>query len=243
MFSFQNDQYHLANERELAEVLASFNSDYIFQVIDSYLLRRYEFAMTLKPNIVNAFKTNFDNIRLQYPMDIQNTNEIEELTYKNIIERISDKCGLEFNDDTSDNIYLLATTLYDFMVSRFTDYMISFLINLITRETDSIYSALNLEELKKNKDSSTIYNRKVMGDAKLAVIVANLFDVMKYLSELDIRFDDIISYTYHDTIAQLIINNFGETRNIYNEFMLAILGDSMLLPTYITEIKLKLQKI
>ena len=58
MFSFQNDQYHLANERELAEVLASFNSDYIFQVIDSYLLRRYEFAMTLKPNIVNAFKTD-----------------------------------------------------------------------------------------------------------------------------------------------------------------------------------------
>ena len=40
MFSFQNDQYHLANERELAEVLASFNSDYIFQVIDWQTFQR-----------------------------------------------------------------------------------------------------------------------------------------------------------------------------------------------------------
>ena len=59
--------YELANEHQLSEILANFSSDYIYDIISDQINKRYEFAIVPKPNIVNTFKSNFDNIRGKLP--------------------------------------------------------------------------------------------------------------------------------------------------------------------------------
>lgn len=148
---------------------------------------------------------------------------------------------MSFDTTTDDNIYLAAATLYDFLVCSFNKHMVDFVIGLIIKEQDSIYSALELEESKKNKDSSTIYNRKTMENTKLAVINANLPQVLQYVATLDINMIDLLQSCYQQPMVDLIVNNFGENINIYNDFMKVILSNENFLPEYITEIRLRIQ--
>lgn len=245
MFGYSNGNagYELANEHQLSEILANFSSDYIYDVIDNHISKRYEFAVIAKPNMVNVFRSNFDNIRANYPMDIKNTNAIEQDVYNNIIDIICNKCNISHVSDTDDNKYLLATTLYDFLVCGFNAHMTNFLINLIVTEQNSIYSALELENLKKSKDSSTIYNKKVMDNSKLAVINANLPTVVQYISTLDITMADILSNQYQLPIVELITSNFSEEVSIFSDFMKTIISNPQLFPEYITELRLRIQNI
>ena len=119
--------------------------------------------------------------------------------------------------------------------------MVDFVIGLIVREQDSIYAALELEESKKNKDSSTIYNRKTMENTKLAVINANLPQVLQYVATLEINMIDLLQSCYQQPMVDLIASNFGENVNIYNDFMNVILSNENFLPEYITEIRLRIQ--
>lgn len=245
MFGYSNGNagYELANEHQLSEILANFSSDYIYDVIDNHINKRYEFAINAKPNMVNVFRSNFDNIRANYPMDVENTNSVELDVYKNIIDTICNKCNVSHIDDSDDNIYLLASTLYDFLVCGFNAHMTNFLINLIVSEQNSIYSALELENLKKSKDSSTIYNKKVMDNSKLAVINANLPTVIQYISTLDIRMADILANCYQQPIVDLLNSNFSEDFNIFTDFMKTIISNQYLFPEYVTELRLRIQNI
>lgn len=235
--------YELANEHQLSEILANFSSDYIYDIISDQINKRYEFAIVPKPNIVNTFKSNFDNIRANFPMDVENTNAVEGDTYRNVIDIICNNCNVSFDTITDDNIYLIAAALYDFLVCSFNKHMVDFIINLIIKEQDSIYSALELEESKKNKDSSTIYNRKTMENTKLAVINANLPQVLQYIATLDIDMLTLLQSCYHQPMVDLLVNNIGENVNIYNTFMKEILSNEYFLPEYITEIRLRIQSV
>lgn len=242
MFGYDMDSgYELTSEHQLSEILANFSSDYIYDVIGDHIDKRYEFAVIQKPNIVNAFKANFDNIRTNFPIDIENINAVEEDTYRNIIDIICNRCNVSFDRETDDNIYLAAATIYDFLVSGFNKHMVDFIINLIIKEQDSIYSTLGLEESKRNKDSATIYNRKTMDNTKLAVINANLLQVFQYIATLDINIIDLLEFCYQAPIINLISSNFNENINIYNDFMKTILSNERFLPEYITEIRLRIQ--
>lgn len=244
MFGYSaGSNYELANEHQLSEILANFSSDYIYDVINDQISKRYEFSVLQKPNVVNTFKSAFDNIRANFPMDIENTNSVEEDTYRNIIDIICNNCNVSFDIQTDDNIYLLARTAYDFLVSGFNKYMTYFIIDLIIREQDSIYNTLGLEESKRNKDSATIYNRKTMDNTKLAVINANLKQVLQYISTLDINIIDLLESCYQPPMVSLISSNFNENINIYNDFMKTILSNDIFLPEYITEIRLRIQGV
>lgn len=243
MFGFNNDAYELSSERELSEILGNFSSDYIYDVVDNYIDRRYEFAVNSKPNIVNVFKVNFDNLRSQYTMDIENINNIERDTYINIIHKVCDNCGVSFNNDTEDNLYLLALTLYDFLVCKFNNHMVDFLIKFILNEKDSIYSTLELEDFKKSKDSATIYNKKIIGDMKLAIINSNLPKVLNYIASIDINMNTLLESAYQPQIAYLISSNFEEVNNIYSDFMNTIINNDILFPDYITDLKIKFQGV
>lgn len=244
MFGYStNSGYELASERQSSEILANFSSDYIYDVISDQINKRYEFTIISKPNIVNSFKSNFDNIRTNFPMDIENTNLVELNTYKNIIDIICKNCNVSFDEDADDNIYLIAASLYDFLVCSFNKHMVDFVISLIIKEQNSIYDALQLEEYKKNKDSSTIYNRKTMDNTKLAIINANLPQVLQYISTLDITMVDLLNQCYQPPIVELILSNISENINIYNDFMNVILSNENLLPEYITEIRLRIQSV
>lgn len=214
--------YNVTTENELAEVLSHYNSDFVFSVVDDAMKKRFQSVpIVAMPNVVAAWEQNFKAIIAQYGES--STNEVcrvRDETYREIISTICKEFGLNFTVDDTVDLYSAAFHLYTLLVSGFIDNMTSFFANYIYKERANIYEALRLGDNKKNKDSSTIYSKKVFKDTKLALINANIDMVIQYICSMDIPFYIIIQTVfgynsemskYFTTIISPASNNFFST--------------------------------
>ena len=200
MSNFANSQlYNVNTENELAVVLSHYDSQFVLDIMNDHMRRRFkhipnDFGM---PNVVAAWEQNFKLIQYTYGDDSkQNVLKVRNDTYVEVIESICKEFGLNINDDENIDIYSAAYHLYNFFVCSFTDNLITFFSNFIYRERNAIYEAMGLADLKKNKDSSTIYGKRVYKDIKLAVINANIDRVVSEVPNMDIPFETILSIIY-----------------------------------------------
>lgn len=244
MFGIHQNEYDIASERELAEILSVFNSDYIFDVVSSNIARRYECHISPMPNIPNVFKYNFENMYIKFPMDKENTKAREQEIYNEIIDQVCKATNLTFQPAIDGlDAYFAANCIYDLIVARFSDHMVTAITKLIINEANNICDALNVDELKKNKDSSTIYNRMNYKNDKLVVILSNMELVLKYIAGLTITFDQFVNLAYDAPISDVINSNFSDNGTIFKDAIDAILSSNQLLPDYITNIRLNLQGV
>ena len=63
----------------------------------------------------------------------------------------------------------------------------------IIANAGELYDIMGLGNLKKNKDVSTVYSKKIFPDPKLAIINANIDTVVQYISGMDITLDQIFA--------------------------------------------------
>ena len=139
------------------------------------------------------------------------------------------------------DLYSAAFYLYDFFVANFNTNLITFFYNYIVRERAEIYDALNLVEFRKNKDSSTIYGKKIYKDIKIAIINANIDRVIQYICGFDIRLSDIFSIVYaQKDLAYFMSTLVGDAGDFFNKFYVEILN-SAIRPILITNIRLAIQ--
>lgn len=237
-----NDNDVVRSEGEVAETLAVFDADYVFGLIENHIARRYEKHFAIIPNIVNSFKMIFDNLRIQFPSDAENTNIKEDQVYDEIIRTVCEKCNLSFNaEQATENKYLIAACLYDIFVSNFSDYFINFLYTTVIKDKENIYNYLNENNLIRDKDCETIYNFKNMEDNKLAIIIANFDKVIDCLMELDVGMDDFIATSIrpvNQQAAEIILYNFNYNGNFFSDILKFISNDNSLFATYVNEIRL-----
>lgn len=214
--------YNVATENELAEVLSHYSSDFVFSVVDDAMKKRFQSVPIIAmPNVVGAWEQNFKAIIAQYgETSINEVSRVRDETYREIIDIICKEFGLNFTVDDTVDLYSAAFHLYNFLVSGFIDNMTSFFANYIYRERSNIYEALRLADNKKNKDSSTIYSKKVFKDTRLALINANIDIVIQYVCSMDIPFYIIVQTIfgfnsemskYFTTIVSSASNNFFNT--------------------------------
>ena len=191
----QSEIYNIVSENELTEVIAHFNTEFIMSIIDNAIAARFNpSSYMMYPNVVDAWNMNFKQI-IEYYNCVDMTERMMTLradTYKEIIDRICKYHNLNFTIEEVD-LYSAARYLYQFFVCGFLTYMNQFFANYIIKEADSIYEAMQLEVLRKKKDSSTIYTRKVYRNDKLAVIVANIDAVVSYIGGMDFDFPYIVN--------------------------------------------------
>lgn len=190
-----SEQYNIVSENELTEVLAHFNTEFIMSIIDSAIANRNNpTAFASNPNIIDAWDANFKQIINYYgSADVtERVNTLRVDTYQEIIKRICTYHGLNFTIDDVD-LYSAAHYLYQFFVSDFLKYMDQFFAMYIIGEAAGLYEAMNLGSLKKNKDTSTIYSKKIFPDPRLAIINANIDMVVTYISGMDISLDQIFA--------------------------------------------------
>lgn len=237
-----NDNDVVRSEGEVAETLAVFDADYVFGLIEMHISRRFEKHFVPIPNIVNSFKMIFDNLRLQFPSDTENTNIKEEQVYDEIIRSVCEKCNMNFNSEqATDSKFLIAACLYDVCVSNFSKYFINFLYSVVIRDKENIYVYLNDNNLIRDKDCETIYNLKNMEDSKLAIIIANFDKVIDCLMELDIGFDEFIATSIepvNEQAAKIILYNFNYNGSFFSDILKYISKDNTLFSTYVNEIRL-----
>ena len=246
-FITNSQMYNVVTESELAEVLSHYDSEFVYNIVDEALKSRFQCVpVTPIPNVVAGWESNFKAIIANYgnmEAHAQVINVRNE-TYREIIDTICKEFNLNFTIDDSVDLYSSAYHLYDFFVSNFSNNMISLFANFIYKERSSLYDILNLSEMKKNKDGSTIYGKKIYKDVKLAVINANIDTVIKAVCDTDIPFHSIISLICgnNSELKTYFLSIVSANQDFLNTAYVPVLN-SDIQAEIITGIRFKLQQI
>lgn len=248
MGSFLNNSqaYTLQAQNEVSVLLSNFSTDYVFNVIEDILQSRYNrFDSLQKPNLVLSFEDNFKTLLIQYPDDKENIHYVRQETYKEIIGLISKEFQFEVRYDDSTDLFTLASCIYDFFVANYNPYISFFFSKIITKEKDGIYNALKLEEQRKSKDSTTIYNKKLYNDPKMALINANLTRVLDYLMAVDFDAATILSSIYGNNVdvVNMFMNHVFPYNSLYKSAYCSLLKVPEIYPLIITAIRLHVQRM
>lgn len=239
-------EFSVATENELTEVLSHYSSEFIYSIVDQALKNRYNgIPLATMPNVVGAWEQNFKAIIAQYGEgSMTEVYRVRNETYREIIDTICKEFGLNFTIDDSIDLYSAAFYLYDLFVCKFTENMTTFFANYIYKERTAIYDSLGLADLKKNKDSSTVYGKKVFKDIKLAIINANIDMVISQVASMDFPFYSIVMTIYgvNSELAKYFITIVSADNEFFNRAYLSILN-SDIRPEIITSIRFKLQEL
>lgn len=172
--------YEMGTEQELSAILSHYDSNFVYDTINFQVnrVKNTAYNLTPIPNIVAAWEANFKAIIDQYGSEaMTQIQEVRQETYREIIRIICAAYNLNFTIDDVDP-YAAAFTLYDVFVCNMSSNIIRFFASYIYKERSAIYDSMGLAEYKKNKDSSTIYGKRMYKDIKLAVINANIIKVI-----------------------------------------------------------------
>jgi hypothetical protein len=237
--------YQNSGEYNITELLAHFDRNYIFDILNDKLESISFSTSIIEPNIVSAFENTFKSMNSQYPGDSQNIRVIREQAYRDIISILTKRFNLRFNtvDDTID-LYTAAYYLYDFTVCNRNNLMINFFTAFIVNNKDSLSSNFNADDYRKGKDSALAYGKRIYDDQKFAMISANIANVIDYISTLDISLLNIFQSSYRDpNIVAFLDNAFADCGNFFKDFYCSILKKPEEMPIVITNIRLALQNV
>ena len=123
--------------------------------------------------------------------------------------------------------------------------MVEFYTKFIIMEKDNILTTINQDDYRKQRDMSSAYNKTVFGnDESLAIIAANLPDVLKNLS-MNLVPDHTVYYTIYGSENQPIIDlmetYISPTVSLFVRFN-TILFNEIMYGTIITQIRMRLQQ-
>lgn len=238
--------FNVINENQLTSILSHYNTEYVLSIVDVALSYRLNTnAILQQPNVVAAWEQNFKQLLDDFedsPDSIVKIKEVREGTYKEIIERICREFHLNFTIDENVDWYSAAYYLYDFFVCNFNSNLVMFYSKYIYNEKGELYQALNLEELRKNKDTSTQYGKRVFKDIKLAIINANIDYVITNLFGIDINLANIFELVYSNNIelVKYLCSLITQQDDFYRNFYVATMQSAMK-PILLTEIRFAIQ--
>lgn len=241
--NFNNNFDSLESENTIAALLLHLSDSYVFDAIETNIQNRVPFYPMQNANIVYSIRQKFNNIEANYQLDQNAYNEINDV-YLRIIDLLCQRFNFTLNPGENLDYYTAAYYLYEFLVCQYHDRMINFFSQFIISEKDFIYKSMGLNDVRKNKDTSTLYCKKVIADPKVAIISANLDNVLNNMIEYDINIGQILHFAYSDnlmvaTYLSALINPNG---NFFKEQYAAFLFSDKR-PIIITNIRIELQKI
>jgi hypothetical protein len=237
------DLYNISSENNLTELLAHFDSGFVLDIIEDKINMRQYNSMP-ESNIVKSFEENFKYMHEKFPGDGENINLVRTNVYTEVIDILCRGFNLNYALDDSTDLYSAAYYLYDFLVCNFGSTLVNFFTSFIVNNKNSLYNALNLDAYKKNKDSSTIYNKKIYVDPKYVTINANLETVLRYIVTIDITLDNIIQTTYINPQVVLFLSEIITDKGDYfKDYYCSLLNKPDVLPVILTDIRLQLQKM
>lgn len=240
MSSFVNSlEYEITSEAEVSGILSHFEKEQILDLVDDNLKRKHIFRPNNPINLVASLETNFTILYSKFPGEKERIDNLREDTYRAIIYKLCNYYNLQFNENNQD-IYTIAYYLYDFLVSNFSTYVVNFFANYIIKEKDYLYNCVGLIEMKKNKDMSSIYSKKIHKDSKLAIINANIEYVIEAITAFDIDLNTILSLVYSDiNIINLISSIISPIHDIFKDHFVPIVNNQYK-PIFLTNVKMTL---
>jgi hypothetical protein len=121
--------------------------------------------------------------------------------------------------------------------------MVNFFTAFIINNKDTVYGILTPDEIKKNKDSSSAYSKRVYADHKYIAISANIPKIIKYISTFDIQLSNIFQSVYVDlNLVQFLDNAFADKGNFFKDYYCSVIDNVEISPIIIINIRLALQR-
>ncbi len=245
-FISNSNTYNIITETELSEILSHYNSEFVLSVVEEAIKRRFiEYPYIPIPNVVSAWENNFKLIMNKYADLPESKTEIPRVrseTYQEIIDFICQHFDLQFTNDQNIDLYSAANLMYEFFVCSFLPYMTDFFAKYIYNERNSLYENLHLSNFKKNKDSSTIYGKKIYKDIRMAVINANVGYIVEQMESFDIDLSTIFQISLPTQVANYMDSLISSNSDFYHNFYVSLLKTDMKSPI-LSEIILKLRQI
>lgn len=240
-----NSVYDIVAENEMLSVLSHFDTDYIFNMIKDMSTKKYESCKYTMPNVSEIYEQYFKMLKEQATSseDMESISSVREKTYIEIINILCREHHLYCNEHLEpENYYTMAYYLYDLLISQYRKHIVTFFSNFILKEKNNLYESLDLARFKKNKDSSTIYNKKIFKNSKLVVIASNLEYVINNICVFDLDFETILNTIYADkTIVNFLTSNVSPLGDFFkNTFTLAM--KSSIRPIILTDIRLYISR-
>ena len=238
--------FNVINENQLTSILSHYNSEYVLSIVASAITSRFNTNSVIKqPNVVAAWEQNFKQLLDDFEDSADSLvkiKEVRENTYREIIEMICREFHLNFTIDENVDWYSAAYYLYDFFVCNFNSNIINFYARYIYNERREIYDSLGLENLRKNKDTSTQYGKRIYKDIKLAIINANIDYVVTNLFGIDINLSDIFEVVYSNNIelVKYLCGLVTQQDDFYQNFYVTMMQSPMK-PILLTEIRFAIQ--
>lgn len=237
-----NTDYTIISNSELSTVLGYFSAEMNMSILDDILNDRIRNHSQVIANLPLSYETNIKLAIDSYPDINPELLEKRTQTYLAIIGRLCSYHNLICNLGETTDIYAVAYYLYDFLISSFQNNIIRFYYNFVLKEKAQIYESLNLGETRKNKDSSTIYSKRISNgfDNVLMSIHANLDSVIDLLAGYDITLADFIRTVYPPQVANFLNSILVDNGDFYKRYIIPIItGPDRAL--FITRIRLILQ--
>lgn len=244
-FITNNTDFGIVSDSEIVSIISNFSDEMIMDIITKNAENKFRPYQYYVANLIVALESTFkDNIE-KFPQFASESIQRREEIYSQILQQLCSLHGLSLNIDENTDLYSLTYFLYDFTISRFTMNIINFFANYIVNETNTLYQYLNLSEVKKNKDSSSLYSKKIFKDnPKLAIIHSNLETVIDAICGFDIDMETLINITTYDkNITALLTNNISEIHNLFNVLFVPYIKDPRYRAVIITLVRMRLQEM
>ena len=240
----QDSTMQIVSESNLSGLLAHFNTDLIFDIIETSIETKFDSYQSIIPNIINSYEQQFKDLSVGFPFGVEEINDVREKTYLEIITILCNKHDLTFNPETQADIYTTAMYLYQFLVSSFKNNIVAFFANFIVKEKNYLFESLQLAQFKKNKDSNSLYNKRIYKNQKVAGIISQIDYVIDSICRFDITFDALLRYMTPDkNIVDFLSSIVQANGDFFKDQIVSVLRSDSMRSMILMDIRIAVQKL
>lgn len=227
----------------IANILNQLSFDYIYHIVNDSLNMKFRPYSAPMPNIPYSLEQNFKMQLDAVPSSRDDILQKREEVNLTIIKILCDYYNLSYN--ASDDVYSDAFYLYKFLVSDFTNTVVLFYVNYIIQEKKHIYENLNLQDAKKNKDSSYTYSKKLYSNNIIAAIHSNIIPIVKDIATYNISLQDVIDVRYmgDEQNTAYHLNSIISDNGYFYDYIRSFVTSDTTMADVINCIKLQLQTV
>lgn len=226
------------SDYELSTILGNFSDDYIFMSVKNALEYKYRpFNSNRMPNFPTQLYNQFQGIMDHagtYTKDVQ--DRLDEI-FGQIINIICESYNLsvDVSNILEDQLYSMASTLYQLFISEFSENMFNLFIDYIMNNIDSLVNAIPENE----RVIKSLYSKKIYSNPNYGIGYDNIEKIINIISELDIDFYTLIKAISNPSIADFISVYVKDCGDIYKNFYACYLLNPNTKTDMFAEIKLR----